>query len=52
MISIDIFILYLVVFSLGAIFGLLCGQRSVWRYLRKKGEVIINNWKYTGEERK
>lgn len=29
------------------IFGVVCGQHSVWRHLRKKGHVRIDEWYYT-----
>jgi len=38
------------VFLFGALIGLIVGQRSIWRFLRKKGVVIIDNWRYTGEK--
>jgi len=27
--------------------GVVCGQRSVWKQLRKKGHVTIDGWCYT-----
>ena len=29
------------------ILGIVCGQHSVWMHLRKKGQVIIDEWFYT-----
>ena len=29
------------------ILGMVCGQHSVWKILRKKGPVTINEWCYT-----
>ena len=40
----------ILIFVFGVLIGLIIGQCSVWRYLRKKRTVIIDNWKYTGEQ--
>lgn len=34
-------------FLLGAVAGMLLGQHSVWRYLRKKRKVKIVDWEYS-----
>ena len=32
---------------IGIIIGTMWGQHSVWKYLRKKGHVTIDEWYYT-----
>ena len=29
------------------ILGIVCGQHSVWMYIRKKGHITLNDWYYT-----
>ena len=38
-----------IVLAVGIVFilGMVCGQHSVWKILRKKGPVTINEWCYT-----
>ena len=40
--------LIVVVLGVSIIFilGMVCGQHSVWRHLRKKGHVKIDDWYY------
>ena len=32
---------------IGTVIGMVIGQHSVWRHLRKKGQVIIDDWEYS-----
>lgn len=43
-------VLGILIFVFGMLIGLIIGQCNIWRYLRKKRTVIIDNWKYTGEQ--
>ena len=40
-----ILLLVLLLITFGT--GMVCGQHSVWRSLRKKGHVTIDEWYYT-----
>lgn len=35
------------IFLFGMLIGLMIGQCNIWRYLRKKGQVTIDDWEYT-----
>ena len=35
---------------IGMVIGMLIEQHSVWRHLRKKGQVTIGNWEYSARQ--
>ena len=47
MTNLEFFILSFTIGAIGSVIGMLLGQHSVWRYLRKKRRVEIGNHVYT-----
>ena len=41
---------YVTVLLVGGCIGVVVGQLSVWRYLRKYKKTVINGWEYKAKE--
>jgi len=39
-----------ILFPIGLLIGMIIGQLSVWRYLRKKGTVRVDVWEYSARQ--